>query len=176
MATKAKKLPEGITKVEISMSDLVFLHCKCEAVFAEGLFGWSIDRQINKIGSLAKQAVEYKIGEELVMNRGRRKEIEAIHRKPYEDLPPDEKNDIPFRKALRQDKEYLKLVDRETELWEMKIPDFEFVPVKVNITEEVAGNLKKSERQITYRDRTYAVEVYHALGYLVDNGYLVETT
>lgn len=174
MAKKVK--PEGITTITISMSDLVLLYCKCEAVFAEGLFGWSIDRQINKIGSNAKQAVEYRIGEELVMNRGRRKEIEAELRKPYEDLPPDEKNDIPFRKALFQDKEFVKLVNRETEMWDIKIPDFEFVPVKVKITDEVSENLKKTERQITYRDRVYSVEVYQALGYLVDNGYLIETT
>lgn len=174
MAKKVK--PEGITTIAISMSDLVHLHCKCEAVFAEGLFGWSVDRQINKIGTLAKQAVEYRIGEELVTNRGRRKAIEAELRKPYEDLPPDEKNDIPFRKALFQNKEFVKLVNRETEMWDIQIPDFEFVPVKVTITDEIFEKVKKNERQIAYRERSYPVEVYQALGFLVDNGYLIETT
>jgi hypothetical protein len=81
--SKQKSTPD-LSKVKIKMSDLVNVALKTEGLFAEALFGWSVDRQIAKIGDLAKQAVDYKIGEELTLIRSKRMSIEDEYRKPYE--------------------------------------------------------------------------------------------
>jgi hypothetical protein len=174
MATKKK--PDGLIVSEMSMNDLAMLHCRCEAVFAEAMFGWVTDRQIDKIGKNAKQAIEYKIGEDLTINRARRKAIENELRKPYLQMEDPDAMDDALRDDLRKNKEFMELIRKEADLWEVKIADFEFVPVKVKITNAATSRLKKDERAIVLRDRTYNVEVYAALGYLVDNGYLIETT
>lgn len=174
MATK-KKI-DGLNTSEKKMSELVKLFCFCDAIFQEALFGWSIDRQIDRIGKNAKKAVEYRIGEELTANRDRRKSVEDEHRKPYQDLEYDKANDEAYHEGLKKDKEYVKLHEKEQELWDTKIDDFQFVPVKVKITNEITKKIKKPTRAVIFRDKPYEVEVYSALGYLVDEGYLVETT
>ena len=172
MATK-KKI-EGLESVERSMAELVSIAVQCEAIYGEGLFGWTADRQIAKIGSNAKQAIEYKIGDELSANRKRRKEIEEKYLEPYRDVEYDPKNDVEYRRQVSRDKEYIDLAKAEKELWETKIPDFIFKPVQVKITDETTEKIKKPERTISYRDDQYKVETYLALGDLVEKGYIIE--
>jgi hypothetical protein len=171
MPVKKKENPG----VSISMSDLVLLHYRCTVVFQENLFGWTLDRQIDKIGTLAKQAVEYKIGEELTAIKKRREEIEEATREPYKDKDYDEANDREYQATLRKNKEYVDLYKKEKSLWEVTIPDFQFQPVKVKITDETIQKIKKPERSVFFRAGEYKVEVFSALRDLIEEGYLIET-
>jgi hypothetical protein len=172
--SKQKSTPD-LSKVKIKMSDLVNVALKTEGLFAEALFGWSVDRQIAKIGDLAKQAVDYKIGEELTLIRSKRMSIEDEYRRPYEGQEHTEENDAEYKKKINSDKAYVDLYKKEQALWDSVIEDFEFTPVKVKIPADVAKKIKKVERMIVYRDKPYPVETYAALGYLVDNNYIIET-
>ena len=172
----SKKKTEGQDTTEITMQNLLRLYRNCQAVYEEGLFGWTIDSKIKRIGKSAKEAIEYKIGEELTANYQRRKEIEDELREPYKDVPYDKANDVEYKENLKKNKEFVDLYKREEEMWKITLPDFLFVPVKVKITDDVNEKITKPERMITFRDRPFPVGVYAALGDLIDDGYIVETT
>lgn len=174
MSTKSKS--NGSMIPSISMVELQILSCECEALYAEGLFGWMADSQIAKIGEDAKRACEYKIGEDLDANNLRRMGIEEKFRAPYKDLSYEDAHDVALNRDLGRSKEYMETYSKENQLWSSKMDDFKFDPVKVKIPDNIKEQIKKPERIIMFRGKPQPIEVYVALGNLVRKGYLIETT